>query len=105
MTKNYTKQLLATRILSLFWLVNFSQSNEKLIEIRSYNLKPGTRPAFNKLFEEKALPLLKKWNITVVAYGASSHDENSYFLARAFEDLEDRQKKEDAFYGSQDWET
>jgi len=104
-TKKFTTHLLATLILSLFSQVSFAQPGEKLIEIRSYNLKPGTRAAFNKLFEEQAVPMLKKWNIKVVAHGVSLHDENSYFLARAFADLNDRQKKEDAFYGSQDWET
>ena len=47
--------------------------------------------------------MLKRWNINVVAYGPSLHDENSYFLIRSFENIEDRGKKEDAFYGSQEW--
>lgn len=76
---------------------------DQLIEIRSYNLKPGTRAAFNKLFEEKALPMLKRWNIIVVAYGASLHDDDSYFLARSFTDLKTRQQREDAFYSSTEW--
>jgi hypothetical protein len=44
-----------------------------VVEIRSYNLKPGTR------------------------------DADSYFLIRAFPSLEARQKSEDAFYGSDEW--
>ena len=79
------------------------QSMNKIIEIRSYNLKPGTRDHFNQLFTEQALPLLKKWDIEVIAFGPSLHDEDSYFLVRAFRDADARQQKEDAFYGSDEW--
>lgn len=81
-------------------------SNHKpntMIEIRSYNLKHGTRSQFNKLVMEEGLPMLKRWNIDVVAYGPSQHDEDSYFLARSFQNVEERQKAEDAFYGSKEW--
>jgi hypothetical protein len=76
---------------------------KKFVEIRSLNLKPGTREEFDRRFSEKALPLLKKWNMDVVTFGASLHDENSYYVIRAFEDLEDRQLRENAYYGSTDW--
>ncbi|MBY0434604.1 MAG: DUF4440 domain-containing protein [Cyclobacteriaceae bacterium] len=80
-----------------------AQPMEDVIEIRSYNLKPGSRSQFQKLFDEQALPMLKKWKIEVVAYGSSLHDENSFFLARAFTSLANRQSTEDAFYGSPEW--
>jgi hypothetical protein len=73
------------------------------VEIRSYNLKPGTRSEFHRLFIEEALPLLKRWKVDVVAYGPSLHDDNSYYLIRAFESLADRQRSEDEFYGSAEW--
>jgi Domain of unknown function (DUF4440)/NIPSNAP len=76
---------------------------DEVIEVRSYNLKPGSRSQFQKLFDEQALPMLKKWKIEVVAYGPSLHDENSFFLARAFTNLASRQTNEDAFYGSAEW--
>src|SRR5689334_13591951 len=69
-----------------------------MIEIRSYNLKPGTRNEFDRLFLQKALPLLNKWNINVVAYGPSLHDSDSYFLVRSYKNLQDRQESEDSFY-------
>lgn len=76
---------------------------EDVIEIRSYNLKPGTRGQFHKLFVDQALPLLTKWKVEVVAYGPSLHDENSFFLARAYNNLNHRQQSQDAFYGSEGW--
>jgi hypothetical protein len=75
----------------------------RLIEIRSYNLKPGTRAAFHKLFVEASLPMLKRWQVDVVAYGASLHDDDSYYLMRAYASLEERQRSQDAFYGSDEW--
>jgi NIPSNAP len=76
---------------------------ERVVEIRSYNLKPGTRDRFHQLAERDAVPMLKRWKIDVVAYGPSLHDENSYFLIRSFASVEDRQRSEDAFYGSDEW--
>ncbi len=74
-----------------------------LIEIRSYNLKPGTRDEFHRLSLEEALPMLKRWNVDVVAYGPSLHDENAYYLMRRYDSLTDRVQNEDAFYGSDEW--
>ncbi len=73
-----------------------------VVEIRSYNLKPGTRAEVDRLVRETA-PLLLPWKIDIVGFGPSHHDENSYVLVRAFADLADRQRKEDGFYGSREW--
>jgi ketosteroid isomerase-like protein len=73
------------------------------LEIRSYSLIPGTRERFHRLFVDEALPLLERWQIDVVAFGRSRHDDNSYFLVRSYPDLDARQQSEDTFYGSKDW--
>jgi hypothetical protein len=73
------------------------------IEIRSYNLKDGTRHEFHRLFMQEAFPMLKRWNIDVVAYGPSPHDQNSYYLIRRYDSLAQREQSEDAFYGSDEW--
>jgi hypothetical protein len=73
------------------------------IEIRSLNLKPGTREEFHRLYIEEALPLLKRWNFDVVAHGPSLHDENSYYVIRRFDSLAQREQSEDAYYASDDW--
>ncbi len=75
----------------------------RVVEVRSYNLKPGTREHFHQLFLRDALPMLQRWKVDVVAYGPSLHDESSYYLMRAFPSVEDRQRSEDAFYGSDEW--
>ncbi len=76
---------------------------KKLVEIRSYNLKPGRREEFHRLVVEKSLPMLKRWKVDVVAFGPSPHDSNSYYLIRAYDSLDDRQASQDAFYGSPEW--
>ena len=75
----------------------------QIVEIRSYNLKPGTRERFHHVFVTEALPMLKRWKVDVVAYGPSLGEPDSYFLMRSYASLEDRQQSQDAFYGSHEW--
>ena len=75
----------------------------RVLEIRSYNLKPGTRERFHQRFIQESLPLLRQFKIDVVAYGPSLHDADSYFLMRSYASLEDRERSEDEFYGSDAW--
>jgi hypothetical protein len=75
----------------------------RLLEIRSYELKPGTRGEYDRLFREEASLLLERHGIDVVAYGNSVGDPNGYYLMRAFDDLEDRTRREEAFYSSPEW--
>ncbi len=73
------------------------------IEIRAYNLKDGTRDEFHRLFLQEAFPMLKRWNIDVVAYGPSLHDQSSYYLIRRYDSLAQREQSEEALYGSAEW--
>ena len=75
----------------------------RFVEIRSYNLKPGTRDAFHRLVLDRALPMLQRWKMEVVAHGPSPHDDTSYYLIRAFGSLDDRRRQQEAFYGSDEW--
>ena len=79
------------------------RSGTRTVEVRSYNLKPGTRAAFHERFVKEALPMLRRSKVDVVAYGPSLHDADSYILIRAYTSLDDRQTSEDAFYGSDEW--
>jgi len=76
---------------------------KRLIEIRSYALKAGTAEAFNETFVARVLPMLRESSIDVVAFGKSMHDDNAWYLIRAFDDLPDLTAREDAFYGSEAW--
>lgn len=74
-----------------------------MFEILILNLRKGTRDRFHQIYVSESLPIQKKWNIEVIAYGPSIHDENSYWVVRKFNSLEDRKKTEDAFYETDDW--
>jgi NIPSNAP protein len=77
-----------------------------ILEIRTYRLRPGTRDDFVRVMLTSALPLLAPFGIAVVDAGPSLVDEDGAeeaYLIRIFQDLEDRDRKETAFYGSAVW--
>jgi len=75
----------------------------RFVEIRSYNLKHGRRDEFHRLVVEQSLPLVRKWKVDVVDFGPSPHDEDSYYLIRAYGSLAERASSHDAFYASPEW--
>lgn len=75
----------------------------RLVEIRAYRLKPGTRADFHAAVTERALPMVREYGMDVVAHGPVPNDENGYFLVRSFADLAEMSAQEDGFYGSQAW--
>jgi hypothetical protein len=80
-------------------------ASQEVFEILTLDIKPGRRDEFHNVYVTQSVPLLKKWNFNLVAYGPSLHDANSYYVLRRFKDLEEREKSEDAFYGSDDWKS
>jgi hypothetical protein len=79
--------------------------SQEVFEFLTLEIKPGRRDEFHKVYVTQSVPLLKKWNFDLVAYGPSLHDANSYYVIRRFKSLEDREKSEDAFYSSNDWKS
>jgi hypothetical protein len=75
----------------------------RFLEIRSYTVRPGTRDEFRRLVVEESLPMLRRWEVEVVAFGPSPHDDVSCYLMRAYESLEHRERSQEAFYGSAEW--
>jgi len=80
-------------------------ASQEVFEILTLDIKPGRRDEFHNVYVTQSVPLLKKWNFNVVAYGPSLHDANSYYVIRRFKSLEDREKSEGAFYSSDDWKS
>ena len=76
---------------------------ERLLEVRTYRLKPGTGPTLHDAFIRKGIPLVRQAGMDVVAFGFSAQDPQGYFLMRAFASLEDRSSVEDTFYSSDAW--
>ena len=74
----------------------------KLIEVRTYKLKPGCAERFVPAVQA-ALPLVRASGMDVVAFGRSDHEHESFFLIRAFDSREQLVAQQDAFYGSAAW--
>jgi hypothetical protein len=74
----------------------------RIVEIRTYALRPGAVREYERLMGV-AVPLLARWDIDVVAFGPSVGDPTGYYLIRAFDSLDHRQRSEDAFYRSAEW--
>lgn len=76
---------------------------QRLVEIRSYQLKRGTATEFHAAVDATAVPMLREWGADVVAYGPSEHAPDTYYLIRAYVDIDDLNRRQDAFYGSDEW--
>jgi len=74
-----------------------------ITELRIYKLKENTATAFFKVFTEQSLPMMKRWNVSVLDYGFSLIDKDSFYLIRNYETIEQRKESQDAFYGSDEW--
>lgn len=75
----------------------------RLMEIRTYRLKPGTLADFHHAMQTKAVPMLKAKGMDVVAYGRSDHEEETYYLVRSYASREALEQAQNRFYGSDDW--
>ncbi len=75
----------------------------RLVEIRTYRLKPGTRERFEGLMSTRCLPLLQAWGMDVVHAGPCGLDADGFVLMRAFDSPDHLTRSQEAFYGSDDW--
>ncbi|HEX6234059.1 MAG TPA: NIPSNAP family protein [Jiangellaceae bacterium] len=77
-----------------------------ILEVRTYRLKPDATDEFLHLMRDRTVHLLETFGIRVVSCGASLVAEDGRrdaFLIRAFVSLEERDEKEELFYGSDAW--
>jgi hypothetical protein len=75
----------------------------RLVEIRTYLLKPAALEDFHQAMVQNALPMVRAFGMDVVAFGRSQHEQETYFLARAYDSLEHLQTQQDSFYSSAAW--
>ncbi len=76
-----------------------------LLDVRIYKLHPGRRDDFHVLVRDETVPLAVRDGQQVVAFGPSAHDDDSYYLMRAFTSAEHRARTLADFYGSEEWRT
>ena len=74
-----------------------------ILEMRSYQLKPGTGKSFHQLMQDQSLPLLEAAGVKLVLAQPSMHSPDHYILIRRYDNLAHRQSSQDAFYASAAW--
>lgn len=75
----------------------------RVLEIRSYRLQPGSRAEFHRLVAEHSVPLLRAWGTDVVRFGPSLHEPDAYYLMRAFDSVDHLEQSQAAFYATPGW--
>jgi hypothetical protein len=83
--------------------VSASQPDRAVLDLRTYKLVPHGGEEFDRIFRERALPMLQRYRIDVVGYGPSLEDGDVYYLMRAFPSAVIRDEQLGAFYGSAEW--
>ena len=61
-----------------------SAASQEVFEILTLDIKPGRRDEFHNVYVTQSVPLLKKWNFNLDAFGPSLHDANCYYVIRRF---------------------
>ncbi|MEV7555958.1 NIPSNAP family protein [Amycolatopsis sp. NPDC089917] len=77
-----------------------------ILEFRTYRLKPGSTADFLLVMGEESVPLLESAGLRVIDYGRSLVAEDGReeaYLIRAFTSLEEHERQEREFYGSEAW--
>ncbi len=80
-----------------------AEPGTRVLDLRTYRLVPGGGEEFDRIFRERALPMLQRFGIEVVGYGRSLDDGDVYYLMRAFPSAARREEQLDSFYGSDEW--
>ena len=81
-----------------------SDAKSGLLEMRLFRLRPGTRAEFDRISREGTIPMMRRFGITVLAYGPTLNDDDGYLLLRSFPSEEQRVELAQAFYASIEWE-
>ena len=74
-----------------------------VIEMRTYRLKPGTRPEFLEIFRTRSVPAHREIGMTIAGPFLSVEDPDPFFFMRGFPDLESREPMKAQFYEGELW--
>jgi hypothetical protein len=81
-----------------------SDTDQWLLEIRLFTLRPGARDEFHRISRDETIPLMRECGITVLTHGPSLCDEDGYFLLRAFRSEQERVELSQSVYATREWE-
>jgi hypothetical protein len=74
-----------------------------VIEMRTYQTKPGKRTAFLEVFLTRSVPAHREIGMTIAGPFLSIEDPDTFFFMRGFPDLESREPMKAKFYESDLW--
>jgi hypothetical protein len=74
-----------------------------LLEMRIFTLHPGTREEFDRISREGTIPMMRRFDIEVIAFGPCLNNDDGYYLLRAFADEDDRVVRSQAIYATDEW--
>jgi hypothetical protein len=80
-----------------------ADKENRVLEIRLFKVRPGTREEFDRISREGTIPLMRSLGITVVAHGPSLNNDNGYFLMRAFPSEQERVELSQSLYATEEW--
>src|SRR5262245_5112049 len=74
-----------------------------IIEMRTYQTKPGLREEFLAIFRAKSLPAHRAIGMKIMGPFLSLEDADTFFFMRGFPTLESRGPMRDQFYEGELW--
>ena len=74
-----------------------------LVEIRHYTIKPGLRDEFVAWFEDQVVPAMTEAGMRILGVFTGMEDPDAFFYLRAFEDMAERERLTQEFYGGVVW--
>lgn len=74
-----------------------------VVEMRTYNIKPGKRTEFLQIFRERSIPAHAEIGMKILGPFLSLEDPDTFFFMRGFPDLASREPMKDKFYEGPLW--
>lgn len=75
----------------------------RLLEIRMFRVRPGTREEFDRISREGTVPMMRRYGFTVLACGPQLDEDDGYYLVRVFDSAQQRLDLSQRLYASQEW--
>ena len=69
----------------------------KTVEFLLYTLKPGTGKDFHRIMTEESAPLHRSAGMDIISFGISAHDNDAYYLIRAYNSLSQLKSSQEFF--------
>lgn len=74
-----------------------------IIEMRTYQTKPGCRARFLEIFQSKSVPAHEEIGMKILGPFLSLEDTDTFFFMRGFPDLASRESMKAKFYEGELW--